>query len=67
MPGSGSGVHHHDVGPELVEFFVADAFHLAKVFNFREKAVRGPMLNHPLGQLRANARQRFQIGSGRMI
>ena len=55
------------MGPETVEFLVADAFHLTKVFDFCEGTVRRAVFDDPLGQLRTNARQRFQIGSGRMI
>jgi hypothetical protein len=53
--------------PEAFELLVANAFHLAKVLDFREETVRHAVFDDPLGQLRANARQRFQIGRGRPI
>jgi hypothetical protein len=55
------------VGTQTVKLLVADTFHLAKVFDFRKRAMRPSMIDDPLRQLRANARQRFQIGSGRLI
>lgn len=67
MSRGGSAVRHQYVRPEAIEFLVADAFHLAKVFDFRKGTVRHAVFDDPLGQLRANARQRFQIGRGRLI
>jgi hypothetical protein len=55
------------MGPETIEFLVADALYKTKVFGFRKWAMRSSMFDHPLGQLRTNARQGFQIGSRRMI
>ena len=53
---------HQDVGPKPIELLVADAFYLAKVFDFRERTVRSAVFDHPLRQLGTNPRQCFQIG-----